>query len=90
MKGKNDRLGPTELRRRAEELARQKPAQSPRKLADLPFEETARALHELEVHQIELEIQNEELRHSSSHFELRPWGVAVADGDTVASTAPGL
>ena len=56
---------PAGLRRRAEELWRKQaadrrnPAQPG---ADIPLEEALNLLHELEVHQIELEMQNEELR----------------------------
>jgi PAS domain-containing protein len=55
----------SELRRRAEE----KKAQSPENIDALLPEEVKRILHELRVHQIELEMQNEELR--TSHAELK-------------------
>jgi len=57
-----------ELRKRAEEIATQKAAQSSENLENLPPEETRKMLHELRVHQIELEMQNEELRQA--HLEL--------------------
>lgn len=49
------------LRRQAEEIARGNAGQSPENIATLSPEETRRMLHELRVHQIELEMQNEEL-----------------------------
>ena len=51
-----------ELRRRADEIARRGAAESPENIEALSPEATRRMLHELRVHQIELEIQNEELR----------------------------
>jgi two-component system, chemotaxis family, sensor kinase Cph1 len=50
------------LRERAEEVAREKEPLLPRDLDRLKPEETGKILHELYVHQIELEMQNEELR----------------------------
>jgi len=48
-----------EMRRKAEELLQVKTAKQPSPRTN---EETQRLVHELEVHQIELEMQNEELR----------------------------
>jgi PAS domain S-box-containing protein len=64
-KTKNPPPGFTDLRRRAEELL---PAE------DIPAQElspaaAARLIHELKVHQIELEMQNEELRQSQARLE---------------------
>lgn len=56
-----------ELRKRAEMKARREAAQ-PGDLLALSPEETPRILHDLRVHQIELEMQNEELR--SAQIEL--------------------
>ncbi|MHB8972883.1 MAG: hybrid sensor histidine kinase/response regulator [Pirellulaceae bacterium] len=53
-----------DLRRRAEEKARADKAQ-----VTLSPEETGRLLHELQVHQIELEMQNEELRRIQGEVE---------------------
>ena len=61
-----------ELRRRAEEIARGKAARSPENIEALPHEETWRILHELRVHQIELTMQNEELRRSQAELNA-PW-----------------
>jgi PAS domain S-box-containing protein len=52
----------TELRRKAEETIRGNVDQSPEDLLAMSLEETRHALHELRVHQIELEMQNDALR----------------------------
>jgi PAS domain S-box-containing protein len=57
--------GPS-LRKRAEEKAQ---AIKARDLGPLSPEESARLLHELQVHQIELEMQNEELRRAQEALE---------------------
>jgi two-component system, LuxR family, sensor kinase FixL len=55
------------LRAMAEkQLASLKPAPAP---APAPAPSTEKLLHELQVHQIELEMQNESLRHSQSELE---------------------
>ena len=53
-----------ELRRRAEEITREKADQLPENIAAMSPDETQRLLHELRVHQVELELQNEELRRA--------------------------
>src|SRR5271157_3652571 len=58
-----------ELRLRAEEMARVKSASWPENIDPLSPEETRRTLHELRVHQIELEMQNEELRRVQVELE---------------------
>jgi PAS domain S-box-containing protein len=58
-----------ELRRRAEEIARGKAAPSPEDLDAHSHKETRQMLHELLVHQIELEMQNEELRRTQAELD---------------------
>jgi PAS domain S-box-containing protein len=70
MTSQNDRPGDAaELRLRAEELARAKGASRPENIETLSPEETRRTLHELRVHQIELEMQNEELRRAQVELD---------------------
>ena len=56
----------SDLRRRAEEKARTDDAQTQKTLS---AKEAGRLLHELQVHQIELEMQNEELRRAQGELE---------------------
>ncbi|MBI5589333.1 MAG: PAS domain S-box protein [Deltaproteobacteria bacterium] len=58
-----------ELRGKAEETAREKAAPSSESLDALSPEETRQMLHELRVHQIELEIQNEDLRRTQVELD---------------------
>ncbi len=58
-----------QLRRRAEGIARERTAESPDALAALSPEEAWRTVHELRVHQAELELQNEELRRAQLELE---------------------
>jgi PAS domain S-box-containing protein len=75
-----------ELRRRAEKALREKKTPPPR-----AGEDPQKLLHELQVHQIELEMQNEELRHARNEMEaalekytdlydFAPVGYATLDG----------
>lgn len=57
------------LRRGAEEIARSEAAQVPEALEAVSPEAARQMLHELRVHQIELEMQNEELRRSQEALE---------------------
>jgi PAS domain S-box-containing protein len=57
----------TELRRHAEEQLCAKPRKKPAPMNKL---ETQRSVHELEVHQVELEMQNEDLRDSQNELEV--------------------
>ena len=58
------------LRQKAEAILRDSIAQAPCSPASVSAEDTLRALHELSVHQIELEMQNEELRLAMEEVEL--------------------
>ena len=70
MKNEDNQTGDDiELRRRAEEIALQTKAQSPEQLTTLSSEATQQTLHELRVHQIELEMQNGELRRAQAQLD---------------------
>jgi PAS domain S-box-containing protein len=62
--GRSQRLDWGNLRRRAEQRLRERKAAANHALRD-----PERVVHELEVHQVELEIQNEELRESRVELE---------------------
>lgn len=57
------------LRRRAEEIARGKPAPADEIPNSLSSETARQLLHELQVHKLELEMQNEELRRTQVELE---------------------
>jgi PAS domain-containing protein len=62
--------GLTELRRQAETILRERTSQSAFSSgASFPAADALRALHELSVHQIELEAQNEELQRAIAEVE---------------------
>lgn len=63
---KKDNLSPDDLRKRAEELV----GALPRSAANLDQDEIKRLIYDLQVHQAELEMQNEELRRMQSELEL--------------------
>ena len=58
-----------DLRRDAEKIARENADPSPENLLALSHEKTRHALHELRVHQIELEMQNSALRRAQLELE---------------------
>ncbi len=62
-KGENG-FDPSALRRRAEERLRENPVDP----ATLSADESRRMIHELQVHQIELEMQNDELRRAQEEL----------------------
>jgi len=75
-------------RKQAENVLREKTAQRPPVNASLSPAETQKILHELQVHQIELELQNDELRRAQTEldaereryfhqFELAPVGYCI-------------
>jgi PAS domain S-box-containing protein len=57
------------LRQRAEAAIREQAARSPEDHAALSSKATQRTLHDLRVHQIELEMQNEELRRAKAELD---------------------
>jgi len=61
---------PQFLRKRAETLATERDSEAPENLDAMSPENARRVLHELRVHQIELEMQNEELRRSHEELEV--------------------
>ncbi|MFH0782245.1 MAG: PAS domain S-box protein [Pseudomonadota bacterium] len=58
------------LRQRAEELALKETGLTPAELATMTSEEIQRMLHEMLVYQLELELQNEELRRAQAELEV--------------------
>ena len=60
---------PAELRRQAEKIAREKADRSPKKHEAFSPEETLRIIHELQVHQIELQMQNEEMSRAQAELD---------------------
>ncbi len=63
MKSKNSKSDAVRLRQRAEKLLNKKASKTNLKLSE---EEMVKLIYELEVHQVELELQNEELRQAQT------------------------
>ncbi|MCY2987643.1 MAG: ATP-binding protein [Planctomycetota bacterium] len=57
------------LRQQAEEITRNNAAQASENIATMSLDETRRLFHELRVHQVELELQNEELRRAQLELQ---------------------
>src|SRR6185436_10877957 len=60
---------PDRLRRQAEEVVRARAEQDPENASALSPDEVRRLLYDLRVHQIELEMQNDELRRVQHEIE---------------------
>jgi PAS domain S-box-containing protein len=58
----------TAVRRRTEKKSRKKTVRLPKKQESMSPEETHQALHELRVHQVELEMLNEKLKASRARY----------------------
>ena len=61
MKNTNNNLDADNLRQKAEEFLKKKPAKSD---LSISATDTLKLIHELEVYQLELEMQNNDLRHA--------------------------
>ena len=64
------RVDVVELRRQAEIIVQRKESQSSKDLEPMSSEEIRQILHDLQVHQIELEMQNEELRRVQADLSI--------------------
>lgn len=62
-------ISSAKLRHRAESIIQEKPLKPPVNIESLSAEDTRQMLYELQVHQVELEMQNEELREAHESLE---------------------
>lgn len=81
------------LRKKAEEMLKN---QQKKKALEIPESDAKKLLHELQVHQIELEMQNEELRQANATaeealrrytmlYDFAPMGYFILEGDASIS-----
>ena len=68
MKKEKSNQSNDDLRKKAIEKLEQKKTKSEKQFSDLA--DNIKLIHELEIHQIELELQNEELKHAKDEAEL--------------------
>lgn len=90
-----ENVKPADLRQKAEEIVKQQNALNQGTASPLSPDEARRLVHELQVHQVELEAQNEELRRSEAElnaarkryfdlFELAPMGyLTISDSGSI-------
>lgn len=62
-------MEPTNYREKAEAIVQERAARAPEDSAALSLKEIQKTLHELHIHQVDLEMQNEELRAALAEFE---------------------
>ena len=76
------------LRLRAVEIAAARDAEIPAAAEPLSAEEAREVIHELQVHQIELELQNDELRRAQESLEAARAAGTVTATDVVVALPP--
>jgi len=73
------------LRSRAEATVLKNRAEVPKGLLPMPHAEAQKLIHELQVHQVELEMQNEELSHARTELEMQNEELSRAQTELEAS-----